>query len=99
MVELANIFKNYRTNQVLKIFHDLTCNSENLICLLQYRICKLQYFVKYDTNFNIRFNNHGKDTKSEKTILACKHSNEFNYNFQQHAEFTLTKQIRTQTTN
>ena len=27
------------------------------------------------------------------------YTNEFNYNFQQHAQFTLTKQIRTQTTN
>ena len=29
----TSVFKSYRTNQVFKIFHDLTCKSENLINL------------------------------------------------------------------
>ena len=35
-----------------------------------------------------------KDAKSEASILACKHFNEQNHNFQQHAEFTFIKQLK-----
>ena len=41
---------------------------------------------------------HKKDAKSQVTILACKHFNEENHNFQQHAEFTLIEQFKKQTT-
>ena len=37
-------------------------------------------------------------TKSEASILACKHFNKQNHNFQQHAEFALIEQIKTQAT-
>ena len=48
--------------------------------------------------FNIHLNNHRKDAKSQASILACKHFNEKNHNFQQHAEFTLIQQLKKQTT-
>ena len=41
----------------------------------------------------IGLNNHRKDAQSQKSILSCKHFNEPNHNFQQHAQFTLVKQI------
>ena len=56
-----------------------------------------QYVGKSET-FNIYLNNHRKDAKSQASILACKHFNEQNYNLHQHAEFTLIKQIKKQTT-
>ena len=34
---------------------------------------------------------------NHKPILACKHFNEQNHNFQEHAEFTLIEQIKKQT--
>ena len=43
-------------------------------------------------------NNHRKNAKSEASILACKHFKKKNHNLQQHAEFTLIKQIKKQTT-
>ena len=64
--------------------------------LLQCRICKLEFVGKRETTFNIHLNNHAKDAKSEKSIVACKHFNEPNHNSQQHAEFTLIQQIRKQ---
>ena len=70
---------------------NLTCKSENVIYLLQCRICQLQYVGKSETPFNVRRNNHRKDAKSQASILACEHFNEQNHNFQQHAEFTLSK--------
>ena len=41
----------------------------------------------------IGLNIYRKDAQSQKSILACKHFNEPNHNFQQHAQFTLIKQI------
>ena len=42
-------------------------------------------------------NNHRKDAKSEATNLPYKHFNEQNYNFQQHAKFTLIERTKKQT--
>ena len=58
----------------------------------------IKYVGKGETPFNIRLKNHRKDAKSQASILACKHFNEQNHNFQQHAEFTLIEQIKKQTT-
>ena len=90
--------QSYSTKETFQIFHNLTSKSENLIYLLQCRICQLQYVGKSETPFNIRLNNHRKDTKSKASILACKHFNEQNHNFQQHTELTLIKQSKKQTT-
>ena len=48
----------------------------------------------------MRLNNHRKNAKSQASILACKHFNEQNHNFQEHTEFTLTDflQMKKQTT-
>ena len=72
--------------------------TEQIRSLLQCRACKLQYIRKSGTTFNIRLNNYRKDPKSEKSIITCKHFNQTNHDFQQHAKFTLTEQIRKQTT-
>ena len=94
----ANTFQSFRTKETFQIFHKLTCNSENLIYLLQCSICQLQYVGKSETPFNIRLNNHTKDAKSQASILACKHFSKQNHSFQQHAEFTFIEQIKKQTT-
>ena len=91
-------FQSYRTKETFQMFHNLTCKSENLIYLFQCRICHLQYVGKSETPFNIRLNNHRKDAKLHAQILVCKHFNEQNHNFRQHAEFTLLEQIKRQTT-
>ena len=88
-------FQSYRTKETFQIFHNLKCNRENLIYLLQCRICQLQCVGKSETPFNIRLR---KDAKSQASILACINFNEQNHNFQQHAEFTLIEQIKKQTT-
>ena len=91
-------FQSYRTKQTSQVFHNLTCKSENLIYLLQCRICQLQYVGKSETPFNIRLSNLGKDAKLQASILSWKHFNNQNHNFQQHAEFTLIEQIKKQRT-
>ena len=49
--------------------------------------------VKSETSFNIRLNNHRKDSKNKNPILACKHFQNSNHNFQRDAKFTLIEQI------
>ena len=97
-VKQTKTFQSYRTKETFQIFHNLRCKSENLIYLLQCRICQLPYVHKSETPFKIHLNNHRKDAKSQASILACKHFNEQNHNFQQHAEITLIEQIKKQTT-
>ena len=97
-VKQIKTFQSCRTKETFQIIHNLTCRSENLIYLLQCRICRLKYAGKSATPFNIRLNTHRKDAKSQASILACKHFSEQNHNFQQHAEFTLIEQIKKQTT-
>ena len=83
-VKQTKTFQSYRTTETFQIFHNLICKrSENLMYLLQCRICKFQYVGKSETPFHIRFNNHRKDAKSQASVLACKYFNEQNHNFQQ----------------
>ena len=48
-------------------------------------ICNLQYVGKNDTPFNIRLNNHRKDVKDPKAILADKHFQKNSHRFNEHA--------------
>ena len=89
----TNTFTSYRNGEMFKIFHQLNCKSSDLIYLLQCRICQLQYVCKSETSFNIRLNNHRKDSSNKNPILACKHFQNSNHNFQMDAEFTLIEQI------
>ena len=82
-------FQSYRTKETFQIFRNITCKTENLIYLLQCRICQFRHVGKNETPFINRFNNPRKDPKLHVSILACKHFNEQNHNFEQHAEFTL----------
>ena len=92
----TEIFSSYKTGETYHIFHQLNCKSFGIIYLLQCQICLLQYIGKSETPFNIRLNNHrkdAKDTKSKNNILACKHFQEPNHEFQRHAKFTLIEKI------
>ena len=93
-VKQTKTFQSYRTKETFQLFHSLTRKSENLIYLLQCRICHFQYVGKSETPFNIRLSDHRKDAKSQALILVCKYFNKQNHNFQKHAEFTLIEQIK-----
>ena len=64
-----------------------------LIYLLQCRISQLQYVSKSETSVNIRLNNNRKVNRDKNPILACKHFQNSNHNFQGNAKFTLIEQI------
>ena len=53
--------KSNQTNRICHIYHNLNCKSKYVIYLLECTKCKIKYFGKAETEFNIRLNNHRKD--------------------------------------
>ena len=52
-------------------------------------LCNKQYVEKAETVFNIRLNNHRKDTKTLNAILTCRHFQQEGQNFNNHAKFII----------
>ena len=52
----------FQTGETFKIFHQLN---------VQCRICQLQYVGKCKTSFDIRLNNHRKDSKNKNPIYLA----------------------------
>ena len=74
-------------------FFNLNCQSEYVIYLLEYTLCKMQYVGKAETACNLRLNNHRKDTKKSNSILVCKHSQEQEHNFNKHTKFIIIDKL------
>ena len=56
-------------------------------------ISNLQNVCKNETPLNIRLNNHRKDVKDPKAILADKHFQKNSHRFNEHARFTITDRL------
>ena len=56
-------------------------------------ICNLEYVDKNETPFYIRLNNHRKDVKDRKAILADKHFQKNGHRFNEHAIFTIIDRL------
>ena len=54
-----------QTRETFTIFHQVTCQSNCVIYLLECVMCKIQYVGKSETSFNVRLNNHRKDIKNQ----------------------------------
>ena len=52
-------------------------------------IFNLHYVSKNETPFNIRLNNHRKNVKDPKLILADKHFRKNSHRFNEHARFVI----------
>ena len=61
----TNTFTSYRNGETFKIFHQLNCKSSHVIYLIQCQICQLRNVSKITTSFNIRLNNHRKESKNK----------------------------------
>ena len=68
--------------------------SEYAIHLMEYIICNLQFVNKNKTPFNIRLNNHRKDVKDRKAILADKNFQKNGHSFNEHARFTIIDRLK-----
>ena len=86
-------FMSWQTKRTFDIFFNLKCKSEYAIYLMECILCKMQYVGKAETAFNIRLNNHRKDTKKPNSILAYDHFQEKGHNFNKHAEFIITDKL------
>ena len=53
----------------------------------------MQYVGKAGTAFNLRLNNHRKDTKKPNFILICKHFQEQEHNFKNYAKFIIIDKL------
>ena len=59
-------------------------------------LCNKQYIGKAETAFNIRLNNHRKDTKNPSALLGCRHFLQQGHNFNSQAKFIIIdKQVNT----
>ena len=58
-------------------------------------LCKEQYAGKADTPSIVKLKNHRNDIKNShpKTIIACKHFQAKNHNFNKHAKFIIKDKL------
>ena len=90
----ADHFKSSQTSRTFRIFQKTTCKSNFIICILECKLCKIQYVGKAVTAFNIRLNNHRKDVKDPKAIPADKFFNQTGHNFNLNAKFIIIEQLQ-----
>ena len=75
------------------IFFNLNCKNQYIIYLMECILCKMQYVGKAKTAFNLRLNDHRKDTKKSNSILVCKHFQGKGHYFNKHAEFIIIDKL------
>ena len=90
-VKTTATFKSQQITKTWKIFH---CETEYVICLMECIICNLQYVDENETPFSIRLNNHRKDVKDPKAILADKHFWKNGHSFNEHARFMIIDRLK-----
>ena len=75
------------TDKTFKLYN-ANFKTEYTIYLMECIICNLQYASKNETPFKISLNNHRKDVKDPKAIVADKHFLKKNgHRFKKHARF------------
>ena len=89
----TNRFMSQQTKRTFNIFVNLNCKSEYVIYLMECILCKMQYVGKAETAFNLKLNNHRKDTKKSNSFLTCKHFQEQGHNFNKHAKFIIIDKL------
>ena len=62
--------------------------------LLECELFTIHYVRKAETAFNIRLNNHRKDSKDPKAISVDKHFNQTRHNFNLHVKFIIIEQLQ-----
>lgn len=64
-----------QSNFSINIRGNLTCDSPNVVYLLECNVCGMQYIGQTETPFRIRFNNHRAHAKSAPNLPLSKHLN------------------------
>ena len=66
-------FRSNQTNRIFQIYHNLNCKSKYVIYLMECTKCKIQYFGKAETKFNMRLNNHQRYVWKPDATPASRH--------------------------
>ena len=82
-----------QAKQTFSIFFNINCRSEYVFYLMECIFCKMQYVGKAETAFNLRLNNHRKNTDKPNSFLTCKHFQEKGRNFIKHAKFIIIDKL------
>ena len=67
--------------------------TEYAIYLMECTMCNLHYVGQNKTPFNIRRDNHRKDLKYSKAILADKHFKKSGHRFKKHPRFMIVNRL------
>ena len=89
----TNTIISQQTKRTFNIFFNLNCKSEYVIYVMECISYKMQYVGKVETVFNLRLNNHRKDTKKPNSILACEHFQEQGHDFNNYAKFIIIDKL------
>ena len=96
----TSTFTSQQTKRKFKIYHKVNCKSEYVIYLTGCTLCNGQYVGKAEMAFNIRLNNHRKDTKNLNTILVCRNFQQQGHNFNSPAKYiVIEKLVNTSSSN
>lgn len=57
----------------LKIRGNMTCDTSNVIYLIECNVCRMQYIGQTGTSFRLRFNNHKAHAKTRPTLPLSRH--------------------------
>ena len=60
---LTTTSESTQTKEKFNIYHKISCESNYVIHLLEYLLCKIQYVRNLETLFHINLSNHRKDIK------------------------------------
>ena len=94
-VKDTDTFISVNTGREYKIFHDCTCQSMNVIYLMECSLCGIQYVGKTQTTLERRINGHRSDVKCKlDPISADKHFRLAGHDFDRDAKFTVIEQAR-----
>ena len=98
-IRTTNTFQSTKNKEKFKIFHRVNCRSRFIIYLLECILCAIQYVGKSEWPMNIRVNKHRNDVLRKEAIPVCKHFNQRNHAFTDHARFTIIEQLEDQRKN
>ena len=89
-MKTTTTFKSQQTKKTWKIFHNINCETEYAIYLME---CTIGNLVgKKETTFN-RLNNHRKDVKIPKAILTEKQFQKSGHSFNKDTRFTIIDRL------
>ena len=86
-------FISQQTKKKIEIYLKVKRKSGYVNYYMECTLYNKQYEGKAETTFNIRLNNHRKDTKKPTAILACRRFQQLGHNFNSHAKFIIVDKL------